>query len=73
MRMLRVVLATATLVAGSILPAPAPQGHDHGSVVHAAKCTPSAQGTCTACKKCTACKHCSSGGTCSVCKPSRRR
>lgn len=37
--------------------------------VHAARCTPSGKGKCTACKNCRYCKHCATnGGTCSVCR-----
>jgi hypothetical protein len=54
---LRVVLALLGL-------ALAGDGH-----IHAARCTPLKQGTCTACKNCRYCSHCAkSGGKCSVCK-----
>lgn len=60
--------APAALAAAFLLAVSGDTAHARG------KCTPLSQGTCYACTKCSACGNCAkAGGSCSVCKPPKKR
>lgn len=63
------LLFSFAAVSGRVL-ATAPESLPRNDENTEAKCTGSAY--CTACRNCNYCKHCNSGGSCGVCRKSKR-